>query len=325
MKQWIVFGLMLVSVISVAAATQNDAAFQSGHQFANQRQLSAELLLNQTKASQVPGYKTDNPPQTQYDESRLNAIAQQKVKGDSTAQFMYHSFNERHHIQLNKKNEPFIQKTNQTMAMANLVAGDLNTACPDGSVDCHAQRAASPDFNQAVSSLSATADASKDFTKNQIFRGKRGNCRQDGFDYNDCCEDEGWGQDLHLAGCDNGEKALGAAKEAGLCHRMGSFCSNEILGVCLSHKQSYCCFTSKLARLIQEQGRKQLKKGWGSAESPNCGGFSPEELQRIDFSKINFTAFYSDIQKKQQLPNVANTQQHVKERVTQFYEQGKPS
>jgi len=39
----------------------------------------------------------------------------------------------------------------------------------------------------------------------------------------------------------------------------------------------------------------QLNKAWGSAEHPNCMGFTNAELASIDFSKIDFTEAYDEI------------------------------
>jgi len=75
----------------------------------------------------------------------------------------------------------------------------------------------------------------------------------------------------------------------GKCHYIGSYCSVKVLGVCLQRKKTFCCFSSPLARIIQEQGRRQLGISWGDPKHPNCRGFTPEEFQRIDFSKIDFS------------------------------------
>lgn len=37
-----------------------------------------------------------------------------------------------------------------------------------------------------------------------------------------------------------------------------TYCSKKFLGVCLTKRKAYCCFESKLARILQEQGRRQL-------------------------------------------------------------------
>jgi conjugal transfer mating pair stabilization protein TraN len=36
-------------------------------------------------------------------------------------------------------------------------------------------------------------------------------------------------------------------------------------------------------------------EGWGDEEDPNCGGFSIEQLQAIDFSKIDFSEYFDNI------------------------------
>lgn len=73
------------------------------------------------------------------------------------------------------------------------------------------------------------------------------------------------------------------------CHYVGSYCSIKIPVVgCVQKKKTFCCFSSPLARIIQEQGRSQLGIGWGEPKNPNCRGFTMDEFQKIDFSKINF-------------------------------------
>ena len=48
-------------------------------------------------------------------------------------------------------------------------------------------------------------------------------------------------------------------------------------------------------RLINEQGRLQIHRGWGNARAPQCVGFSVAELQRLDFSAMDFSAFYASL------------------------------
>ena len=51
------------------------------------------------------------------------------------------------------------------------------------------------------------------------------------------------------------------------------FCSKKVLGICLEKKRSYCQFDSKLAQIVQQQGRNgQLHIGFGGASSPDCRG-----------------------------------------------------
>ncbi len=94
------------------------------------------------------------------------------------------------------------------------------------------------------------------------------------------------------------EGVLALRRGANLCNYVGSYCSKKVLGWCYERKQSYCCYNSKLAKLINTQGRAQLGKTFGSAKAPDCSGFSPGELAGLDFSLMDFTEFIKDIQPK---------------------------
>ena len=80
-----------------------------------------------------------------------------------------------------------------------------------------------------------------------------------------------------------------------LCVHAGSYCSSKFLGTCLTKKESYCCFNSRLARIVNQQGRAQLGRGYGDAKSPDCSGITVEELQRLDFSRMDLSEFYAEI------------------------------
>ena len=53
-------------------------------------------------------------------------------------------------------------------------------------------------------------------------------------------------------------------------------------------KTSFCCFGSKLAKIVHEQGRAQISIGWGDAEHPDCRPLTVKELQKIEilFNKV---------------------------------------
>ena len=92
----------------------------------------------------------------------------------------------------------------------------------------------------------------------------------------------------------------------GRCHYIGSYCDKKILDVCVQKKKTFCCFSSGLARIIQEQGREQLGIDWGTPTEPNCRGFTPEEFQKIDWNKIDFSEWIEDEVK----PNIENNLQN---------------
>lgn len=137
----------------------------------------------------------------------------------------------------------------------------------------------------------------------KIFTGKTLKCRKTTAGYNNCCSDSGWGQNIGLAGCNNQEKELGGAKQKGLAISVGEYCSKDVLGVCVEKKRSYCVFNSKLAKIVQKQGRKdQLNIGFGSKKNPNCRGLTLEEFEQINFDIINFNEFYNDLNNQIDIP-----------------------
>jgi len=179
--------------------------------------------------------------------------------------------------------------------------------CTDGSC-AQGQAGTSNMFGQAVSALAAVAAAGKDVAELngeniRAFTGEAKSCRKMVVGFNNCCTDSGWGQDVGLSSCSSDEKALGEAKEKKLTVYVGEYCSNKVLGVCLEKKRGYCQFDSKLARIVQEQGRRdQLGVGFGSGDSPDCRGITVGELQGLDFGVMNFSDFYSDLEAGSALP-----------------------
>jgi hypothetical protein len=101
-----------------------------------------------------------------------------------------------------------------------------------------------------------------------------------------------------LISCDQADQLTAIKKSENLCVALGSYCSKKFLGICLEKKEGYCCFNSRLARIIQEQGRSQLGKSWGSAKAPECSGFTTAEFESLDFSRIDMTEFIREVQPK---------------------------
>ena len=180
--------------------------------------------------------------------------------------------------------------------------------CSDGS--CSAMQAGqNQNFEMAVSQLAALAAAGKDFAGMDpysvtAFTGKAMACRKSAAGFSNCCKSGGWGQSAGLAHCNTEEKEIGTGKEKKLVVKVGSYCSKKVLGVCLQQKEGYCVFDSKLARIVQEQGRRdQLGISFGSGESPDCRGIKVAELQGIKFDHIDFSDFYDDLNSNIKLPD----------------------
>lgn len=179
------------------------------------------------------------------------------------------------------------------------------------------------DFERAAAGLSAMSDAASDLKDKAninadsaiIFKGNIMECSKKAVGLSNCCKDGGWGNDIGLASCSEGEKALKIAKEKKLTIAMGEYCAESVLGVCINTKKSYCAFDSKLARIVQQDGRVQIGKPFGSAKHPDCSALSPNELQRIDMSSMDFSDFYEDMYNAFELPNTDEIQNRLQQSV----------
>jgi F-type Type IV secretion system, TraN len=104
--------------------------------------------------------------------------------------------------------------------------------------------------------------------------------------------------DYFTQSCDQTSTETGVLNGSGFCYEIGEYCREEWEFVgCVQKAKSYCCFNSKMGRIIHQQGRAQLSSvaGFGTPEAPNCRGLTPEEFQSIDFSKIDFSEYYGDL------------------------------
>jgi conjugal transfer mating pair stabilization protein TraN len=89
--------------------------------------------------------------------------------------------------------------------------------------------------------------------------------------------------------CSERELELGVKRELKSCSYRGQYCANRVFGFCVERRRGYCCFSSPLSRIMQEQIRPIVGMSWGSARRPQCGGFTIAELQRVDFNQIDLT------------------------------------
>ncbi|WP_084385027.1 conjugal transfer protein TraN [Novosphingobium naphthalenivorans] len=122
-----------------------------------------------------------------------------------------------------------------------------------------------------------------------------------------------------LSGCDQEDMETGLLRGSDMCHEVGTYCSSKILGICVQKAKGHCCFNTRLGRIIQEQGRPQLIAfntiGWGTPKNPYCRGFTPEEFQALDFSKMDLSEYYSDIEARTQ----SEIQIDMEERINAYF------
>lgn len=183
--------------------------------------------------------------------------------------------------------------------------------CTDGSCDT-TKSEESHDMGEGVSRLGALTGAAVDVANNQInsgspriFTGQSMECKKYVLGFRDCCTDSGWGdwvkhcpaelQELQKAKADNRVVYLGKYKK----HKLD-----------LDHHYAYCVFPSKLGFIIQNEGRKkQLGISFGKAKEPNCSGITPEQLERINFQKLNLAPIEQELVSRFQKPDLGRALQ----------------
>lgn len=153
-----------------------------------------------------------------------------------------------------------------------------------------------------------------------FFNGEDMRCRSDdvfgGLSGGGCCDESK--VFFGIIECDEDEKVLAKKKIKKLTHYVGKYCSKKVCFIgctCVQHKKTYCSFNSKLARIIHEQGRPQIGKTWGSAKHPDCKGFTQDEFQKLDFSIINMSEFYADIQAEMDDTLMKNTGTYIQHKM----------
>lgn len=172
---------------------------------------------------------------------------------------------------------------------------------------------ANDEFDQVATALSAVGEGVDDFGMlSQIFQGQAMSCNKSILDFKDCCVEKGWGLDINLASCNKEEQQLGLAREQQRAIDVGRYCAESLLGVCYRTKRVFCVFKSKMAKIVQEQGRaQQLGINFSSAHNPECGGLTPGQLQQLDFEYIDLSMLYADVESQVQLPNQGGLQRQA--------------
>lgn len=114
---------------------------------------------------------------------------------------------------------------------------------------------------------------------------------------------------MEMTKCTEDEQKLSQMRGANLCQQVGSYCSQELnLGfakICIETTESFCCFNGLLPLVVNQQGRPQIGKGWGSAQSPDCSGFSAAQLSALDWSKIDLSAVVAQMQANFNAPSAS--------------------
>ncbi len=232
-----------------------------------------------------------------------------------------------------RENRCWIYEQRYQCSHANRLLGVIQSP-PDSAFcltgDCHSlQYTANGEILEAIARLKMLK-AMQDEIKGQddlnlpIFKGVDRRCHRNCLNFADCCRRlKGWGTQLGLTECKEPEIELAKQRHQNLCHEVGTRCAKWdpiVKKKCIRKETSFCCFGSRLSRLLQEQGRPQLGIGWGEPESPNCRGLTMSELSRLDLSKINFSELFSELMSKYRSPNTASLQEKANQALTQRLE-----
>lgn len=103
--------------------------------------------------------------------------------------------------------------------------------------------------------------------------------------------------------CKEIEFKLSGKKDLRVCHRLGSWCERDAGIGCVEKREGYCCFSSPLGRIMNEQVRGQLSMPWGGPESPNCSGISIKDLNKIDWNKVDLTEWIAILSSTGNMPS----------------------
>tara|TARA_B100000678_G_scaffold246419_1_gene219253 strand:- start:1143 stop:2876 length:1734 start_codon:yes stop_codon:yes gene_type:complete len=200
---------------------------------------------------------------------------------------------------------------------AYVCAGDLY--CIDG--ECTTvTREASTEFKDAMVAMNVMGELKDGFDPNQlkIFSGENLKCTKKVFGLSNCCSGKGVPL-LTPWLCNSQDRDVDKKDDAGLCHYVGTYCSDKILGVCVTRKQSYCCYGSKLVRILNEQGKAQLGMQWGKPKEPDCEGFLIAQFQQLDLSRMDFREVYAEFVDAAKLPDEIEMSIQIQTKIENYY------
>ena len=191
--------------------------------------------------------------------------------------------------------------------------------------DCDSVRPrANTSFVEATTRLNmATELGGEEFDRDDMrfFTGERRRCHIKLFGLANCCKNSGLL--IGLGNCSASERELAEERNAGNTHYLGRYCSKRtFFGVCIRRSRAWCVFGSKLGRILQQQGRRQLGIGWSS-----CRGLTVTEIEGIDFGSLDLSEFTQDLMDGSRepavsLPDAGDTGDAMSTRIRDFYLRG---
>ena len=161
-------------------------------------------------------------------------------------------------------------------------------------------------------SSAAYLNAAAKLKSSNLFQGFSQHCTKKPVEYINCCKKKGWGEALG-ATCNQNERSLQDLRAKNLCVYVGK--STNGIAPLHTNKHHFCCFGNMLNKVLQTQARKQLRIGFGHGGFPDCRGLTIEEIQKLDFEKMDFSEFMAEIKERMKIPNVADIETRMKDSV----------
>lgn len=287
------------------------------------RQQAMQNLQEFNTAKTLPTY-TNRPAEADIkvvedDSQTLSSLGKARVAEDATAYFVTTQEKKR------PKTAPNQHSTEMDYAEKLLEhpVSPKNVACAEGECDS-SMTEESDDVNEGITRLGTLSGTADEVTRLQvttgsanIFKGFYQECETYPLKLRDCCTDEGF-----LDGIISCPAELQSLQRAKIEHRV------VYLGHYKPHfysttRYGFCVFPSKLAGIIQIQGRSaQLGIGFGQVKTPNCRGITPEELARLDFKRLDMGELVAEFSSKKTLPKNEELETIGKVSTHRFHQKG---
>ena len=101
---------------------------------------------------------------------------------------------------------------------------------------------------------------------------------------------------------DGSDIATAAHDDAKNCLFVGTECTPDSFGACISRDRVLCCFNAPLSRLAQEAAAGQFVRDFGTVETPNCRGLNGREINALDWRAVDLEQWTTILSTAERLP-----------------------
>jgi hypothetical protein len=325
MNKW----LLLAVLLNGNSAIADD--YSEGRALALNAGVNAMSGLGQLAPAEYLNNFTDHPSESNINQSRLKEEGAKASETNETAQ---HILDDKRKQDTNPVTVDF---NSEEMIQSGRVIEDADGQVSEHKLPCN-NGACLPtpdtngdDFGEGVSQLGTLAGASDDVSAKQIgsgnasiFTGTNNQCRIAVLGIGNCC-----GGHARFLNCRQEEKSLANSIIDGRAYYVGTYCAHyKKLTGCLEHKQSWCVFPSKLASIIQVQGRLGqlgINFGWVGRRTngANCRGITPEELARIPIQNLDLSSLTKEFESRAKPKNPTQMESRASKAIEQMEQEGR--